>query len=107
MYMIGVMETGSSMESDGVWIPLTPGKPALTSERGTGKENINGEFPCTDGFDSMRGYTQKCVVNEMCEFPVGILDELEAGLGVAGTEPKGTTMVHGKLSLLFKVLVCE
>ncbi|XP_076926189.1 uncharacterized protein LOC143589252 [Bidens hawaiensis] len=55
---------------------------------------MNGEFPCTDGFDSMRGYMEKCVVNEMCEFPVGILDELEAGLGVAGTEPKGTTTVH-------------
>ncbi|KAM0023774.1 putative HhH-GPD domain, endonuclease III-like, iron-sulfur cluster loop, DNA glycosylase [Helianthus debilis subsp. tardiflorus] len=73
---IVVMESDNSMERDGVWIPLTQGKPALTSEQGVGKESMNEEFPCTDCFDTMR-YTETC----------GILDELEAGSGVVGKEP--------------------
>ncbi|KAI7734524.1 hypothetical protein M8C21_030971 [Ambrosia artemisiifolia] len=66
------------------------GKPALTCEQGTGKESMNEEFPCTDCFDTMR-HTETCVMNEMREFPAGVLDELEAGSGVAGKEPTDYT----------------
>ncbi|KAI7734108.1 hypothetical protein M8C21_018907, partial [Ambrosia artemisiifolia] len=90
------MELGRLMEREGVWIPLTPGKPALTSEQGDGKES-NEDFLCTECFDAMR-CTQKCVINEVCEFSPGMLDELEAGLGVAGKEPEDTTTVKDETS---------
>ncbi|KAM0063733.1 putative HhH-GPD domain, endonuclease III-like, iron-sulfur cluster loop, DNA glycosylase [Helianthus debilis subsp. tardiflorus] len=91
------MESGNLMERDGVWIPLTPGNPALSSEQGTGKESVNEEFSCTDCFESMR-CMEKCVMNEMCEFPADALDEFEAGLGVAGKEAEGTTAVQDDTS---------
>ncbi|KAF5781283.1 putative uracil-DNA glycosylase [Helianthus annuus] len=91
------MESGNLMERDGVWIPLTPGKPALSSEQGMGKESLNEEFSCTDCFESMR-CMEKCVMNEMCEFPADTLDEFEAGLGVAGKEAEGTTAVQDDTS---------
>lgn len=89
----------NSMERDGVWIPMTPVKSALTSENGSGEENINEDFRCTECFDSVL-YTEKCVINEMCEFPTGILDELEEVFVVAGKDLDSTTGVQGKPSLL-------
>ncbi|KAI3675769.1 hypothetical protein L1987_85362 [Smallanthus sonchifolius] len=94
---IVVMESGNSMDRDGVWIPLTPGKPALSSEQGTGKESANEEFTCADCFDTTR-YMEKCVMNEMCELPDGVLDELDAVFGEAGKEAKGTTAVQDDTS---------
>ncbi|PWA45968.1 DNA glycosylase [Artemisia annua] len=58
------MESGVSMERDGNWIPLTPGKPIsgmsddncesmLTSKQGAEKENINEKFPFMGAFDTM------------------------------------------------------
>ncbi|KAL8205722.1 hypothetical protein R6Q57_009273 [Mikania cordata] len=81
------MELDNSMERDSVWIPLTPGKSALTSEQGMGKEDTNQEFTCTGCFDPMP-YTEKCVMNEMCELPAGI--EFEEALGLTGKDCKGT-----------------
>ncbi|KAK9057183.1 hypothetical protein SSX86_024550 [Deinandra increscens subsp. villosa] len=92
--LIGVMESGIFMERDCDWLPLTPGK---TSEQGTGKESTSEEFPCKDCYDTSR-YTEKCVMNEMCELPADIVDEVKAGLGVAGKETEGTTTVEDDTS---------
>ncbi|KAK9074697.1 hypothetical protein SSX86_003015 [Deinandra increscens subsp. villosa] len=85
-----VVDAGKFMERDCDWLSLTPGKPALTSEQGTGNESIMEEFPCRDCFGTSC-YAQKCVMNEMCELPDGIFDERKAVLGVAGKEPEDDT----------------
>ncbi|XP_024966417.1 uncharacterized protein LOC112506532 isoform X2 [Cynara cardunculus var. scolymus] len=103
------MESGDSMERDGVWMPLTPGKPiparlglglhsvqpmggrhnckaTLTSGQGTGIENLNEAFPFMASFNAT-GYLEHNGINEMYGLKAGF-GEREADLGVAGKDPK-------------------
>ncbi|KAI3769145.1 hypothetical protein L6452_00245 [Arctium lappa] len=110
---IAVMESGDSMERDGVWIPLTPGKPIptrlglglglglhsvqpmggrhnckaeLISGKGTGIKNLNEAFPFIGSLNAT-GYLYRNGINEMYGLKAGV-HEHEAASDVAGKDPE-------------------